>query len=104
MTSKAQFRWTSAARTDVGLVRSRNEDAYLEQPARGLWAVADGMGGHAYGDLASRMVVDALGQIPDPAGMTQFIAATRDRLRIVNHQLRADAATRRVPMMGSTVA
>lgn len=104
MTSAAQFRWTSAARTDVGLVRSRNEDAYLEQPARGLWAVADGMGGHAYGDVASRMVVDALSQVPVPAGMTQFIADTRDRLRIVNHQLRADAGTRRVPMMGSTLA
>ena len=104
MSSVAQFRWTSAARIDIGLVRSRNEDAYLEQPARGLWAVADGMGGHAYGDLASRMVVDALSQVPSPADMTQFIAATSDRLRIVNHQLRADAAARRVPMMGSTVA
>src|SRR5690349_10696135 len=86
-----EFRWTSAARSDVGLVRSRNEDSFLEQPSRGLWAVADGMGGHAYGDVASRMVVDALSQLPSPSGMTQFIADARDCLSTVNQQLRADA-------------
>lgn len=103
MTSESQFRWTSAARTDVGLVRSRNEDSYLDQPGRGLWAVADGMGGHAYGDVASRMVVDALNQIPSPDNMTQFVADARDQLRMVNQQLRAEAVMRRVPVMGSTV-
>lgn len=103
MTCEAQFRWTSAALTDIGLVRSRNEDAYLDQPERGLWAVADGMGGHAYGDLASRMVVDALNRIPRPATMKQSIADTCDQLRKVNQQLRAEAALRSVPVIGSTV-
>ncbi len=103
MTPASRFRWTSAARTDVGLVRSRNEDAYLDQPARGLWAVADGMGGHAYGDVASRMVVDALDQLPRSGQLAQFVADARDQLRIANQQLRAEAAMRRVPVMGSTV-
>jgi protein phosphatase len=103
MSCDSEFLWTSAARTDIGLVRSRNEDAYLAQPQRGLWAVADGMGGHAFGDLASRAVVEALDSIAAPDNMQQFVDAARDRLDQVNQDLRADARARRVPVMGSTV-
>lgn len=105
MTVDSEFRWTSAARTDIGLVRSRNEDCLLEHAGRGLWAVADGMGGHAYGDVASRMVVAALDTLPPPgpAGLQQSIAVAIEQLRTVNGQLRAEAATRKVTMMGSTV-
>jgi protein phosphatase len=105
MTVDGDFRWTSAARTDIGLVRSRNEDCLLEQAARGLWAVADGMGGHAYGDVASRMVVAALDTLPPPgpAGLQQSVAVALAQLRAVNGQLRAEASMRKVTMMGSTV-
>lgn len=103
MSCDSEFLWTSAARTDIGRVRSRNEDAYLAQPQRGLWAVADGMGGHAFGDLASRAVVEALDSVATPENLQQFVDATRDRLDQVNQDLRADARTRRVPVMGSTV-
>jgi protein phosphatase len=103
MTFEPEFRWTSAAGTDIGLVRSRNEDSYLAQPQRGLWTVADGMGGHAFGEIASRQVVDALGAIPAQHNLAQFAAAASDRLRKVNHALRAEAVARGVPVMGSTV-
>ena len=48
------------SRTHVGLRRKVNEDSLLVRTDRGLWAVADGMGGHEAGDVASAMVTEAL--------------------------------------------
>ena len=55
-----QPRWTSAAKSDVGCVRKINEDSFLNLPDFGIWCVADGMGGHQCGDVASQDTVDAL--------------------------------------------
>jgi protein phosphatase len=88
----------------VGLVRAINEDAYLDQPERGLWAVADGMGGHSVGDFASRMVVEKLSTAPSPSSLADFLADTRKRLETVNQRLRAEAVARNVQRIGSTVA
>jgi len=109
MAVDSELRWTCAARTDVGLVRSRNEDACLALPQHGLWAVADGMGGHAFGDLASRAVVDALASLPAPdsvpdVSLAGFVEAARALLHGVNDALRAEARARQVPVIGSTVA
>ncbi|RDK02797.1 PP2C family protein-serine/threonine phosphatase [Paraburkholderia lacunae] len=103
MTCASQFRWTSSARTDVGCVREINEDACLDQPELGRWAVADGMGGHAVGDLASRLVIDTLSRLTSPAGMKAFIAEARARLQTANRQLRDEAVRRQVQRIGSTV-
>jgi protein phosphatase len=103
MGEDAQLRWTSAARTDVGLVRSNNEDMVLDRPERRMWAVADGMGGHAYGEVASRMTVDALDALPPEASLQQAAAAARVCLLGVNSALVAEAAARQVPVIGTTL-
>jgi protein phosphatase len=103
MSEGRQMRWISAARTDIGLVRSRNEDALLDRPERRMWAVADGMGGHAFGEVASKMAIDALDTLPPPADLPQALAHARARLQAVNQALIAEAAARSVPVIGATV-
>jgi protein phosphatase len=106
VTCASHFKWMSAARTDAGRVRDINEDACLDAPLDGHWAVADGMGGHAVGDLASRLVIDLLGelhQLPPDAGMTRIVALARTQLQNANRQLRDEAARRQVQRIGSTV-
>ena len=62
------------ASTDVGNVRDHNEDCYLADPALGLWLVADGMGGHACGEVASDIVVRSIGEaIADGDELTEAI-------------------------------
>jgi len=93
-----------AGHTDVGRSRARNEDALLQRPARGLVAVADGMGGHAAGDIASRIAVDVVddrtAHLP-PDGLDDFLA---DTVREAHHAiLRAAEADTSLEGMGTTL-
>src|SRR5262249_42313547 len=77
----------SAAASDVGLAREINEDSFIERPEVGIWAVADGLGGHAAGEVASKMVCDAIAELaPDPT-FDGTIEGARQCLRQVNEPL-----------------
>jgi serine/threonine protein phosphatase PrpC len=84
--------YRSAARTHAGAVRERNEDAVLDRPEIGLWAVADGAGGHQRGDYASRRIVATLSEITAPPSPASLIDDVRTRLGRINQELREKAA------------
>lgn len=98
------FKWTSYARTDVGKVRKINEDAVLDHGGAGIWAVADGMGGHAAGDVASSSIVQKLAQISASGDANELVNAVENHLLEINTSLVQQAAQREDQQtMGSTV-
>ena len=66
--------------TDVGLVRERNEDNYLVLPDSHLFVVADGMGGHASGDVASRLCVETMRRFYMDSQLSGQLQSSWDRV------------------------
>ncbi len=92
-----------SATSHVGLVRKVNEDAILTAPEARIWAVADGMGGHAAGDVAAGIVIDALAMVPHDLAPAALMQATRGALHRAHDAIRTEARTRAVDTMGATV-
>ena len=92
------------SRTHVGCRRKVNEDALAVRTERGLWAVADGMGGHEAGDVASSKVAEALLRLPIVYGLDELVDASIQALQRVNAELIALAASNDLRRaIGSTV-
>ena len=94
----------TGARSHVGLVRERNEDRFFVHPEIGLWAVADGMGGHDGGEIASSTVVQALQSIGYPASGADLLARFEDRINRANNRLNATSRARGGAIIGTTIA
>ena len=93
--------WRSCAATHIGKVRSLNEDAFHESSEQGIWAVADGMGGHSRGDYASKSVVFTLSQFVRQGSLPENISDIENRMIETNHRCRNAFRGKRV---GTTVA
>jgi serine/threonine protein phosphatase Stp1 len=87
-------RFRSSAASHTSAARHRNEDSYVNRPDLGIWAVADGAGGHQAGDLASRIVADALEVIPAGRGAAELLAEVRLRLAEAHRLMQIEAARR----------
>lgn len=86
-----------------GCVRDHNEDSYLVEPQIGLWVVADGMGGHEAGEVASASIVEHLATIGIASSAPDLRARFEDRLNRAHAEIRRIARSRGVTI-GSTVA
>lgn len=97
-----RVRWASSSQSVTGNVRKVNEDSLLDVPAAGLWVVADGMGGHNAGDVASRMIVQELSTLRPSERPSAFVDSIDETLRRVNRRLH-DSSLASGALSGSTV-
>lgn len=91
-----EIRLRSWATTHPGAKRKHNEDAYVDRPDLGLWAVADGAGGHHAGEVASGMIAEALNTLPKGLSGGSLLATVRTRIE-ETHQALRDLAAQRGP-------
>lgn len=103
MSQHAPSRFETAASTHPGLVRQENEDACLDDAASGVWAVADGMGGHQAGQFASRTVIEALRRIGPQTSAARLLERCGACVVEAHAELLGAAAERRTTI-GTTLA
>jgi serine/threonine protein phosphatase PrpC len=91
-----------AVRSDRGLVRGNNEDAVYAGPR--LLAIADGMGGHAAGEVASKLVIGSLERLDEDRPLGDMLYALRTAVEEANHDLAgAIAGDKKLEGMGTTL-
>lgn len=90
------------AQTNVGCVRSANEDSLVALPREQVWVVADGMGGHANGKMASTAIVSSVEAAQIPEDLVPACEAVSDAIHHANALIYAEAQAAG-EQMGSTV-
>ncbi len=98
----APFRIESWAKTHEGRVRDHNEDSYCAKEPQGLWAVADGMGGHEGGEWASAKLIEKLDAVDLPKDFEAACDRIAEAIGKANRSILAEAGKRH-KQMGSTI-
>jgi serine/threonine-protein phosphatase Stp1 len=94
----------SSHATHPGARRSYNEDRFVDRPDLGIWAVADGAGGHQAGEVASSMIAAALEAIPPGLGAQAVLAEIRARIDEVHARLLEESQRRGPDVMIASTA
>ncbi len=81
------FRYDTGFVSDTGLVRQENEDNWFVDEDKGIWLVADGMGGHTNGKLASARIVECAKTVGAAVSAPDLLARFTDRMLRANREL-----------------
>lgn len=87
MKEKSTFIWQSFGLTHIGNVRQLNEDAFIAQDGQRMWAVADGMGGHRSGDMASKTIIHHLESYLETPFLGKNVSRAQERIYAANQTL-----------------
>ncbi len=98
MALEKEFHFDAAQLTHVGQLRQVNQDASLID--MGVFAVADGMGGHAAGDIAAALAVEELGKVIRMAGVDDLVGAVKDANKAITRRAASDIE---LQGMGTTI-
>ena len=99
-----RFRFIASGLTHEGLVRDANEDAHILRNDVGLWAVADGMGGHENGQWAAATVIRALSATPFSGDLGADVAAVQASMAAANSEICGQSELTGKRMGSTTVA